>query len=334
MAGLAAAYAAVAVACVLLAPSSAARSKAEVRWRQLVHLPGAVDVVGPRADGRFVAMGTDGLFLVRRSGSLTPFARGIRGYVRPRGETYMALARNRRVTGTGCSFRRDDLYVLDPVDHPGLTLVDRAGHARRFADLPAGSFLSGIAYDTVGRFGYRLLVTALVSQRTTLYAIDCRGQARVVGRNLAKVEGGSAVAPSTFGKFSGRLIASDETNGSIYAFGPRGHVRVVAHPVLAVGGDIGVESVGFVPRRFTRSGSAYFADLHAPGSPTQGTDNILALSGVKLMRARVRAGDLVVATEAGGVTVAVRCSRTCVVRRIARASDATHGEGHIAFAAG
>jgi hypothetical protein len=226
------------------------------------------------------------------------------------------------------------VYALDPVDRPGVTRIERTGRARRFVDLPAGSFLSGIAFDSVGRFGSRLLVTALVSGRTTLYAIDCRGRARAVVRDAPKVEGGIAVAPLTFGRFAGDLIAPDEFSGRIYAFSPNGRVRVVARPALPVGQDLGVESVGFAPAGLTRGGAAFTADLGAPGSPTEGTDSILGLPAAALRRARVRPGDLLVSTEAGGVTVDVRCVRRCTVRRIGRALAVTHAEGHIAFAAG
>ena len=225
---LIAAIAALAGICALIVADSSGRANADVRWQQFAHVPGAVDVAGPRTDGRFVVAGGEGLFLLRRNGSLTAFARGPNGYVPARGEAYIALAHTRRVPRAGCSFRRDDVYALDPVDHPGVALIQRTGRARRFVDLPSGSFLSGIAFDTVGRFGYRLLVTALISGQTTLYAIDCRGRIRVIVRGAAKVEGGSAVAPPTFGKFPGRLIAVDEYTGGIYAFsvaGPRSATR-------------------------------------------------------------------------------------------------------------
>jgi hypothetical protein len=140
------------------------------------------------------------------------------------------------------------------------------------------------------------------------------------------VEGGSAVAPLSFKPFGGRLIVPDEFTGRIFAFDARGRSRIVARPDLATGRDLGVESLGFVPPKFTRRGVAYFADLGAPGSPTEGTDSILRLRG-----APIHTGDLVVATEASGVTVVIRCNRRCTLRRIARALDATHGEGHIAF---
>jgi hypothetical protein len=329
---LAATSAAVAGACLALVAASSGRPNADIRWRRLVGLPGAVDVAGPRADRRLVVAGRDGLFLMRRSGALTPFARGPYGYVPPRGEAYLALTLKHRVPGANCSFRRDDVYAVDPVDHPGVNLIERSGRARRFADLPAGSFLSSIAFDAVGRFGHRLLVTALVADRTTLYAIDCRGRVRVVGRGLARVEGGAAVAPARFGRFGGQLIGVNELTGTVYAFNARGRVRLLAHPNVAFGADIGVESVGFVPRGFTRRGAAYLADLGAPGSPTRGTDSVLSLPGPALLRAGARPGDLLVATEAGGVTLAIRCGRRCGTRQIGRALDATHAEGHFGFA--
>ena len=302
-------------------------------WTQFVHVGGVVDVAGPRADGRFVVASLQGLFLLRRDGTTTPFARGPGGYVAPVGEPYIALARTKRVPRAGCAFRRDDVYALEPTGNPGVVLITRTGQARRFVDLPAGSLLSSIAFDTVGRFGYRLLVTAIVSDRTTLYAVDCRARTRVVVSGAPRVEGGSAVAPESFKPLGGRLIAADELGGRIFAFDARGRVRVVARPKLAMGPDLGVEALGFVPTGFRRSGAAYMADLGAPGSPTQGTDSVLRLTGGALVRAGVRAGDLLVATEAGGVTIDVRCRGRCRTRRIGRALDATHGEGHISFAA-
>jgi hypothetical protein len=327
----AAALAAIGGALVVTAGSSGG-ANADVRWRQLARVAGATDVVGPRADGRFVVAGREGLFLMRRSGTIAAFARGSGGYAPPRGEAYLALAQSQRVPGAGCSFRRDDVYALDPVDRPGVNLITRAGRARRFVELSPGSFLSSIAFDTVGRFGYRLLVTALLENRTTLYAIDCRGRPRVVARDVARVEGGAAVAPARFGPLGGRLIAVDELSGNVYAFDAKGRVRLVSHPAVRFGADLGVESVGFVPRGLTRRGAAFLADLGAPGSPTQGTDSVLSLSGRALLRGGARPGDLLVAAEAGGVTLSIRCARRCVTRRVGRAFDATHAEGHIAFA--
>jgi hypothetical protein len=308
---------------------------ADVRWRPLVRVAGVVDVVGPRSDRRFVVASHQGLFLLRRNGALTPFARGSGGYPGAAGEPYVAIARERRLAHAGCSFRRDDVYALDPSAAPGIMRVDRSGTASRFLDFPSGAFPSTIAFDTVGRFGYRLLVTAQIAGRTTLYAVNCRGRSVRLVRRGPKVEGGAAVAPADFGRFGGQLVAADEVSGRIYAFSAAGRVRTVAAPAIPRGGDIGVESVGFVPREFTRRGAAYLADLGAPGSPTQGDDSVLTLGGSQLLNAGVRPGDLLVASEGGGVTVSVRCrARGCVAQRIGRALEATHGEGHITFTRG
>src|SRR5262249_19181122 len=137
--------------------------------------------------------------------------------------------------------------------------------------------------------------------------------------------------PLGFGRLAGRLIAADELTGRIYAFGAAGRVQLLASPAIKAGSDIGVESLGFVPRSFTKAHSAYLADLGAPGSPTTGSDSLLRMQGTRLVRAGVRGGDLVVATEASGVTFAIRCRQRCGVRRIGHGLDTTHAEGHIAF---
>ena len=103
---------------------------------------------------------------------------------------------------------------------------------------------------------------------------------------------------------------------------------------LASGGDIGVESAGFVPARFGSRGSAFLADRGTPGNPHPGTDSILRLAGEALVGAGVRSGDLLVATEGGADTIAVHCRRACTVHRIADGPAVAHAEGHIVFVRG
>ncbi len=300
-------------------------------WRPLVKVPGIVDVVGPRLDGRLVLASQGGLFLLRRGAAPVPFARGPRGYAGSAGEPYLALGTGHGVPGSGCSFRRDDVFALRPGAAPGVVRVDTAGRSRQFASLPVGAFPSGIAIDRVGSFGFRLLVTATASGKTTLHAFDCRGRDRVVTAGAPSVEGGLAVAPRTFGRYPGWLIAADEHSGRIYAFGPRGRTRVLAESGLAAGADVGVETLGFVPRALGRHGTAYLSDLGAPGSPTTGSDSLLVLRPAEISTARLRAGDLLVATESGAKTLAVRCGRVCTVRRVVDGPVNAHAEGHITF---
>jgi hypothetical protein len=315
---------------LLLPGASPGTGTAEIRWRPHVRVHAPFDVVGPRADGRLVIATTQGLYLYRRGARPTPFARGQGGYVPVLGENYAVLARERRLSAAGCRFRRDDLFVLDPITNPGVIKVDSRGRATRFVSFP-GAFLAGITFDQFGRFGSRLLVTARVANELTLYAIDCRGRAEIVLEHGPQVEGGIAVAPRGFGSLGGRLIAADELGGKIYAFDQRGGQATLAAPGLPTGADIGVEALGFVPKGFGRQARAYMADAFAPGSPTEGTDSVLSVSGAELVRAGVRAGDLLVATEAGARTIRVRCHTRCTVREIGQGPAAAHAEGHITF---
>jgi hypothetical protein len=268
---------------------------------------------------------------LRRGGAPAPFARGPQGYPGSAGEPYVALGTGHAVPAARCSFRRDDVFVLNPGATPGVLRVDRNGRSHPFASLPAGTFPSGIAIDRVGSFGYRLLVTAKASGKTTLHAFDCRGRDRVIAAVAPLVEGGLAVAPRTFGRFAGALIAADEVSGRIYAFGSGGRTRLVVESGLPAGGDIGVEAVGFVPPSLGRNGTAYLADLGTAGSPTSGSDSLLVLTAAAVSRARLHAGELLVATEAGAKTLAVRCGRVCKIRRVADGSERAHAEGHITF---
>ena len=243
------------------------------QWRLLLKVPGIVDVVGPRADGRLVLATRTGLFLLRPDGAAQPFANGPGGYTASGGEPYIALASGSRVWGvTGCSFERSDVFALDADSTPGIVRVRSSGQASRFLDFPSGAFPSGITFDRFGRFGYRLLVTATFDNntKTTLYAIDCLGRVSVIAEGGPHVEGGIVVAPLSFGRFGGRLIAPDEYTGRIHAFNRDGTVELVADPGLPAGGDIGVESLGFVPPGIGRGAAGYFSDLGAPGAPTEG----------------------------------------------------------------
>jgi hypothetical protein len=324
-----------ATACLLLLVGILAAdgpsAPTQARWRPLVRAPGIVDVVGPRADGRLVLATRSGLFLLRPGRLPQPFARGAGGYVPAGGEPYVALAPSRRLPAARCAFRRDEVFALDASPTPGVVRVDRIGQAHRFASFPAGAFPSGIAFDVRGRFGYRLLVTVVVGETSTLYAIDCRGRSTLLTRLGPRVEGGIAVAPPSFGRFGGDLIAADEHTGRIFAFGPSGAVRLVVESGISAGPDIGVEALGFVPPRLGRGGAAYVADLGAPGSPTPGSDSVLVLRGQDLLRARLRTGELVAATEAGAKTLAVRCARRCTIRYVADGPESAHGEGHVTF---
>jgi hypothetical protein len=235
-------------------------------------------------------------------------------------------------TGLGCSFGNDATYALEPNGSPGVISIDKKGQARRFASFP-GVRPDGIAFDDVGRFGYRLLVTATAQGGTTVFGVDCAGRVTTIASHAPRVEGGIAVAPLSFGSFGGDLVAPDETTGQVWAIGPGGKTRLIVRSPLPAGGDIGVESAAFVPAGFSREWAAYVADRRSPGNRHPGTNSILRLPGAEVVRAGIHAGELVVASEGGAQTIVINCSATtCTVRHIADGPAAAHVEGHIVFA--
>jgi hypothetical protein len=313
------------------APRTSARIL--VQWRPALPVTQVVDVAGPRADGRLVLAADGRLELMQPGHSPAPFARGSNGYATPTGpEPYIAVSRGDAVARAGCRFPRDAVYALEPQAPAGVIAVDARGRARRLLDLPGAGLPGGIAFDRTGRFGHRLLVTRTLNRRTTVLAIDCRGRARTITSSAPAMEGGLAVAPRTFGRFAGHLIAPDEHSGRIVAVAPSGRMRLVARSGLAAGPDIGVESAGFVPNGFGPGWSAYLADRVSPGNPHPGDDVLLALSARSLTRAGVRPGDLLVSGEGGAQTIAIRCDARCSVRHVAGGPQVAHAEGHIAFA--
>jgi hypothetical protein len=236
------------------------------------------------------------------------------------------------VAGARCTFGHDTVYALRLRRGPGVTAIDSAGRARRFVTLPAGGLENGIAFDTTGRFGHRLLVTATATGQTTVYATDCRGTVTTLTRSAPKIEGGIAVAPATFGRFAGDLIAPNENSGRIYAIAPDGSAQLLGDSGLPHGQDIGVESLGFVPANFGPGWSALVADRLTPGNRHPGDGVILRIPAASLAGAGVRPGDLLVTTEGGAMTDAVTCGSSCQVRHVADGPAVAHGEGHIAFA--
>ena len=302
-------------------------------WAEFRHLPGVVDLAGPRSDGSFVVSAAGRLFLLTGSGTLTPFARGPGGYqTNTGGEPYLTLASNVAFPSSHCSFGPDEIFALEPGAQPAIIAVSATGQARRFATLPAGSGLNGIAFDSTGRFGHRLLVTAGRNGKTTVFGIDCNGQASMITQTGPPVEGGIAVAPLTFGGFGGDLIAPNEGSGRVYAFEPSGRAVTLAASNLPSGGDIGVESAGFVPPGFGAGWGGYLADRYSGQANKHPGDNfLLKLTGAQLVRAGVQPGDLLVAAEGGALTIDVRCTSDCTVRYIAAGPPISHAEGHVAF---
>lgn len=295
-------------------------------WTARRHVNGGVDLSGPTRSGSIYVAAAGRLKLLMADGTVRAFARG---YSAPGGlEPYIALSPGQAVQAARCRFPRDEIYALRLTRKAGVTAVTAQGHVHRFARLPRRGLENGIAFDETGRFGHRLLVTATSKGHTTVFAIDCRGHVEVLTSSAPRMEGGVVVAPSTFGRFGGDLIAPDERSGNIYAISPEGRTSLLSASGIAHGPDIGVESEGFVPARFT---GVLVADRLTPGNPHPGDDVILGIRSSVLAKAGVRAGDLLAVSEGGARTVAVTCGQVCRVRQVAAGPREAHIEGHIVF---
>ncbi|HET9970251.1 MAG TPA: hypothetical protein VFQ68_18605 [Streptosporangiaceae bacterium] len=310
-------------------PPAPDRPPAPAAWTVFRHLPGVVDLAGPGTGGSFVVAAAGRLFTLGRDGAARPFARGTHGYLTATGtEPYLTMTSAVQDQADRCSFGGNTAFAIEPGKQPGVIMITPQGRARRFTSLPRGSSPSGITFDGGGRFGHRLLVTAGFRGRTTVYGIGCDGRLTVITAGAPHLEGGITVAPATFGRFAGDLIAPDENSGSVYAVDPAGRVVTLARSGQPAGGDIGVESAGFVPPGAT---AAYLADRFSAGNRHPGDDAILRLPAADLARAGIRGGDLLVATEGGARTIDVRCAAACTVRYVAAGPAIAHPEGHIVF---
>jgi hypothetical protein len=302
---------------------SAARARVLARWAPLAHLRRPVDLVGPLPSGDQVVAGAGRLSLLGPAGMAKPFPSARGAYRSPGGaEPYVALSPG------GC-YGTGNVYALRLAKGRGVAVIGAAGGVRELARVSAPGLLDGIAFDQTGSFGHQLLVTITAGGKTTVDAINCRGAITTITRSAPRVEGGIAVAPASFGRFAGDLIAPSETTGRIFAITPKGTSLLVADSGLPHGGDIGVESEGFVP---AGSADALVADRLTPGNPHPGDDAVLRIPGAALRGAGVRPGDLLVAAEGGALTDAVSCStQGCRVVFVAQGPAAAHLEGHIAF---
>ena len=304
-----------------------AEAASTATWQAWQHLPGVFDLAGPRPDGTVVAAAAGRLYQIAPDGRSSPFADGPQGYrgTTDGAEAYIALSPG--LAGSGCRFASGDLFVLDLGPVPGVIRVSPDGHATAFASVPAAKTLSGIVFDTGGRFGHRLLVAgpATGGDGMLVAAIDCRGGVTTVGHGLPGFEGGFAIAPAGFGAHAGELVVPDELSGRILGITPSGQAVELAASGVEHGGDIGVESAGVVPL----SGGVLLSDRGTPGNPHPGTDSVLRIEQPALAAAGVAPGDVLIASEGGAVTVDLRCAASCSVRTVASGPTAAHGEGHL-----
>jgi hypothetical protein len=320
-----------AFAALALIPTAAVA--ADPTWEAWLPIPGVLDLDGPRTDGTFVVAGSAALYTVDATGNVQPFARGSGGYHEDPGqEAYLAVSPGSHVEAADCDFGKDETFILRLHVPFGINRVDADGSASGpFTNIAGLATLSGIAFDTNGTFGHRLLVMGFTGNKSSVVAVDCNGTVQVIARSLPLLEGQMAVAPPGFGSFGGDLIIPDET-GRVLAIAPNGTLRVVVARPLPAGVNVTLGGVGFVPDGFTdRGGFVYHADRRTPGSSFPGTDTLLRLSSDVLVAAGVVDGDLLAASEDGGALIAVHCETSCRMVRVLAGDKKAHVEGHIAF---
>jgi hypothetical protein len=314
-----------------------AAAKGNLAWEQWQHVPGVFDVAGPLSGGSLLVATAQGLYQLKpATGELSPARVDLPAPVGG-AEDYIAFSFGLGSSAMGCSFPSPALYAIRTEAPPAVLAVNLVtGLSSTFAPIAGVDTLSGIAFDNFGRFGNRLLVIGPHAGQTVVDAIDCNGKVSVVTTSAPRMEGGMEVAPPTFGAYGGDLVVPDEISGDIIAVSPEGTSQVIARSGVPAGGDIGVESAGFVPVGFLRSGAAYLADRATANNPHAGTDSLLRITASQLRAEGVLEGDLLVASEGGGVTIAVHCAAdgSCAsVRRLGQASAAAHVEGHLLLVA-
>ena len=101
-------------------------------WVVYRHLPGVVDLAGPRSDGSFLVAAAGRLLILGRGGTLSPVARGAGGYLTVMGtEPYLVLASSDAVQGNHCSFGKDAAFAIEPGARPGIVTISPQGRAVR-----------------------------------------------------------------------------------------------------------------------------------------------------------------------------------------------------------
>jgi hypothetical protein len=145
----------------------------------------------------------------------------------------------------------------------------------------------------------------------------------------AAAAGVTAVTLAACGSSPGPASPPPSAAWKVFRHLPGVVVITLVRSGLPAGGDIGVESAGFVP---PGAAAAYLADRYSAPNKHPGDNAILRLPAAELVRAGIRAGDLLVATEGGARTIDVRCAAACTVRYVAAGPAIAHAEGHIAFA--
>jgi hypothetical protein len=317
--------------------SSPAVASTALTWEQWHPDPAVVDVAGPLSSGDLVVAAGPHLYRVGQGGSqsdLSPQYAAAPFAPSPGAEAYIAVVPS-DPSGSWFGFKTDTIFAIRPGSPSAVIRIAPGGKPSIFETLPQVGTLNGIALDTTGRFGHRLLVSgSLPGGHTAVVALDADANQSTLTITAPVFEGGLTVAPLSFPKFGGDLIAPDELSGRVLAIDPTGATSLVANSGAPAGPDTGVEGAAFVPSGFLTAGTAYTADRATANNPHPGTDTLLRLQGPAFATAGVREGDLLLVTEASDRIVDIRCAPDCTAQTIGMGQSVAHGEGHLLLVSG
>ncbi len=140
---------------------------------------------------------------------------------------------------------------------------------RLFASLPTTETSDGmLAFDTVGRFGHRLVAATGRSGSASatggdVYTIDAKGEVRHVGAYAGPGGAdGLAIAPASFGSIAGHAMLTVDPGpdaGTIVAMSPAGATRTIA---LLHDGPNAIAVVSAAGRRSAAAPGLYVADTN------------------------------------------------------------------------
>jgi hypothetical protein len=321
----------------LTAPTRAVATVTPLVWEQWHPDPAVVDVAGPLSDGDLVVAAGPDLFRVRPDGTQSDLSPQYAAppFAPPPGAEAYIVAVPSDPTGSWFGFTPDTVFAIRPASPSAVIRVAPAGKPSTLALLPQAGSLNGVTLDTTGRFGHRLLVSgSLPGGHTAVVALDARGNQTTLTTTAPVFEGGLTVAPLSFPKFGGDLIAPDELSGRVLAIDPTGTTSLVANSGGPAGPDTGVEGAAFVPPGFLTAGTAYTVDRATANNPHPGTDTLLRLQGAAFATAGVHEGDLLLVTEASDRIVDITCAPDCTAQTIGMGQSVAHGEGHLLLVGG
>jgi hypothetical protein len=199
--------------------------------------------------------------------------------VGPCQEKYLAMAPSQ---SAAAGFTPRDVFVTQGAE---VYKATPPGPLALFATIPCNvTDHTGITFDHVGTFGFNMIVTC---ETGGVFQIDRTGTVTPIADTGAHLEG-PAVAPLSFGRFGGQILAADEFINQVHAIKNDGTVTL---NVFSKFGAEGVVVIPSAPCTFC-SGGAFF----------QAIQNVNAIYQYPLADFTGLGGSILVTSELGAGT--------------------------------